>query len=122
MHYLRSNLKQLGPQPEVYSIPFEYDNLTEADLDVVASYAFERYFDTILLCGTVAKCSRLVDRLSEIGVDEIACLIDFGLPLKAVMDGLHHLSILNKKYQKMDASKAVTANLTSELTSQVRTQ
>lgn len=105
MHYLRSNLKQLGPDN---SIPFEYTNLTEADLDVVASYAFERYFDTILLCGTVAKCSRLVDKLLEIGVDEIACLIDFGLPLDAVMDGLHHLSILNKKYQRMDASKAIT--------------
>src|SRR6185369_337782 len=103
MHYLRSNLKQLGP--EVYSVPFEYENLTEADLDVVVSYAFERYFDTILLCGTVAKCSRLVDKLLENGVDEIACLIDFGLPLDTVMDGLHHLSILNKKYQRTDASK-----------------
>ena len=105
MHYLRSNLKQLGPDN---SILFEYENLTEADLDVVASYAFERYFDTILLCGTPAKCSRLVDRLLEAGVDEIACLIDFGLPIDAVMGGLHHLSILNKNYQRMDASKAVT--------------
>lgn len=105
MHYLRSNLKQVGPQPEVYSTPFEYENLTEADLDVVVSYAFDRYFDTILLCGTLAKCSRLVDKLSEAGVDEIACLIDFGLPPDTVMDGLHHLSVLNKKYQRTDASK-----------------
>lgn len=108
MHYLRSNLKQLGPQPEVYSIPFKYENLTEADLDVVASYAFERYFDTILLCGTVSKCSKLVDKLVAIGVDEIACLIDFGLPLDAVMDGLQYLSLLNKKYRTRDVTEAST--------------
>lgn len=105
MHYLRSNLKQLGP--EFYSIPFDYENLTEADLDVVVSYAFDRYFDTILLCGTLAKCSRLVDRLLETGVDEIACLIDFGLPLDTVMDGLHHLSILNRKYQRTEIAAHV---------------
>jgi hypothetical protein len=82
---------------------FDFENMTDADLSAVASYAFERYYDAILLCGTPAKCSQLVDRLMEVGVNEIACLIDFGLPLAEVMEGLHSLNILRKHYMRVDA-------------------
>ncbi|HVF55933.1 MAG TPA: LLM class flavin-dependent oxidoreductase [Pyrinomonadaceae bacterium] len=102
--YLRGNLKQLELQKDVFiknsarPLSFEFDNMTEADLDDVAAYAFERYFDTILLCGTPAKCSRLVNRLAESGVGEIACLVDFGLPREAVLEGLKHLDTVREMH------------------------
>jgi natural product biosynthesis luciferase-like monooxygenase protein len=119
-HYLRSNIKQLEIQKDMYlkategtPAPFDFANLTDADLDAVAAFAFEGYFDTIMLCGTPAKCSRLVDSLAAIGVDEIACLIDFGLPFDVVLGGLKHLSVLNRKYLRAadavaDASRRAT--------------
>jgi natural product biosynthesis luciferase-like monooxygenase protein len=39
---------------------------------------FNRYFTTGSLMGTVESCEPTVNRLIEIGVDEIACLVDFG--------------------------------------------
>lgn len=109
IHYFRTNIKQLELQKDIFlkalanPASFDFQDLTDADLDVVADYAFERYFDTVLLCGTPAKCSQLVDRLVEIGANEIACLIDFGLPLEIVMGGLHRLNILRKHYVRVAA-------------------
>ncbi|HEX8891387.1 MAG TPA: MupA/Atu3671 family FMN-dependent luciferase-like monooxygenase [Pyrinomonadaceae bacterium] len=106
-HYFRTNIKQLELQKDVFlkvlpnPTSFEIQDMTEADLDAVADYAFESYFNAILLCGTPAKCSQLVDGLMEIGVNEIACLIDFGLPLETIMEGLHRLNILRKHYTRM---------------------
>jgi natural product biosynthesis luciferase-like monooxygenase protein len=39
---------------------------------------FDRYFQTGSLMGTVETCEPFVHRLIEAGVDEAACLVDFG--------------------------------------------
>jgi natural product biosynthesis luciferase-like monooxygenase protein len=57
-------------------------------------FAFQRYFKTAALFGTVESCRPLVRRLAEAGIDEIACLIDFGLDNDIVLDGLGHLARL----------------------------
>jgi non-ribosomal peptide synthetase component F/methionyl-tRNA formyltransferase/acyl carrier protein len=52
--------------------------LSEAGLNELLEFAFERYYRTCGLFGTRAHCLAMVERLKQIGVDEIACLIDFG--------------------------------------------
>jgi len=49
-------------------------DMVEDLLDVT----FERYFEGGSLMGTVASCEPTVQRLADAGVDEAACLIDFG--------------------------------------------
>jgi natural product biosynthesis luciferase-like monooxygenase protein len=44
--------------------------------------------------GTLDQCAHQAERLSESGVDEIACLIDFGIGFEDVMSSLHRLSAL----------------------------
>jgi alkanesulfonate monooxygenase SsuD/methylene tetrahydromethanopterin reductase-like flavin-dependent oxidoreductase (luciferase family) len=44
--------------------------------------------------GTPDQCARQAERLSENGVDEIACLIDFGIGFNDVMASLRRLSTL----------------------------
>lgn len=44
--------------------------------------------------GTVEECARQATSLSESGVDEIACLIDFGIGHEDVMSSLHRLWML----------------------------
>jgi len=72
------------------------DELTETEQDNLFAYAFERYFQTSALFGTPSTCWKMVERLKEIGVDEIACLIDFGVDVDSVLANLHSLNILRK--------------------------
>ena len=38
----------------------------------------------------------MIDRLKAIGVDEVACLIDFGIDFDSVISSLHHLETLRE--------------------------
>jgi natural product biosynthesis luciferase-like monooxygenase protein len=57
-------------------------------------FAFERYYQQTALMGSVESCARMVRAVHGAGADEIACLIDFGLPFQTIMDGLQHLDAL----------------------------
>jgi natural product biosynthesis luciferase-like monooxygenase protein len=59
-------------------------------------YAFERYYQRTALMGTPDSCRRLVEAVTAAGVDEIACLIDFGLPSSVVLEGLEELDTLRR--------------------------
>ncbi|HKV38269.1 MAG TPA: MupA/Atu3671 family FMN-dependent luciferase-like monooxygenase [Blastocatellia bacterium] len=74
------------------------DSVTAADRFAIVSRAFETYYDASLLIGTMNKCRVLVDRLADAGVDEVACLIDFGLDFNTVIEGLDRLRTLKQQY------------------------
>ncbi len=75
----------------------ELDDLSESDLDDVLEYSFERYYRSSSLFGTVETCLATVDRLAAIGVDDIACLVDFGLPTDQVLESLTNLDELRRR-------------------------
>jgi natural product biosynthesis luciferase-like monooxygenase protein len=75
----------------------EANDFTPDDLDVLEAHAFERYFETSGLFGSPDTCLPLIDRLKTIGVNEVACLIDFGVDTDSVMSSLHYLDILRKR-------------------------
>ena len=79
------------------------DNLSEKEREDLLAYAFERYFQTSALFGTPDTCLARVARLKEIGVDEIACLIDFGVDVDAVMAALYSLKRL-KEHSNADVN------------------
>ncbi|WP_082503006.1 MupA/Atu3671 family FMN-dependent luciferase-like monooxygenase [Methylobacterium sp. Leaf100] len=62
------------------------------EMDAILDFAFERYFEDSGLFGTEADALARVAQLKDVGVDEIACLIDFGLPTATVLDGLRPLA------------------------------
>ena len=70
---------------------FSLDDLTEEELDGVLEFSFERYYETSGLLGTPDKCVALVEQLRAVGVDEIACLIDFHDDTDAVLAHLPYL-------------------------------
>ncbi|HEU4329130.1 MAG TPA: amino acid adenylation domain-containing protein [Roseiflexaceae bacterium] len=67
------------------------------DLEAVLDHAFERYYETGSLMGTPERCLQTVDQLKGIGVDEVACLIDFGVESEAVLSSLHYLAQLRER-------------------------
>ena len=76
--YLRSSLKLIPG----------LEGAGEARLD----QAFERYYETSGLFGTPAACARMAERCRDAGVDEIACLLDFGVPTEQVLASLPYLN------------------------------
>jgi 8-amino-7-oxononanoate synthase len=68
--------------------------LDDARRDMVLDYAFNRYYRTSALFGGPETAGAFARRLAVIGVNEIACLIDFGLGEDQVLDGLRQLTEL----------------------------
>ncbi|GAB4212335.1 MAG: hypothetical protein OHK0022_48020 [Roseiflexaceae bacterium] len=83
-------MRSLGRNPQ--DGPLQGD-----DLEAVLDHAFERYYETGSLLGTPERCLETVDRLKRIGVDELACLIDFGVESEAVLSSLHYLALLRER-------------------------
>ncbi|MBL9079374.1 MAG: LLM class flavin-dependent oxidoreductase [Planctomycetes bacterium] len=71
--------------------------LTPADFEALLEFSFERYYRQSGLFGTPESCQQIVDRLRGMQVDEIACLVDFGVPTDVVMAHLPHLSELKRR-------------------------
>ncbi|MFF3500490.1 MupA/Atu3671 family FMN-dependent luciferase-like monooxygenase [Streptomyces sp. NPDC003247] len=91
--YLRSSLGLLlGSQLDGRRI--DASKLGPEDVEFIVGRSFDRYFDGGGLLGTVEKVRGSMARFREIGVDEVACLIDFGLPTPSVLAGLTHLNRL----------------------------
>jgi natural product biosynthesis luciferase-like monooxygenase protein len=72
--------------------------------DLLVAYAFNRYFTTSGLFGTVEDGVEIVRRLQAIGVDEIACLIDFGVPREEVLGSLHYIAELRRRTARIPLS------------------
>jgi hypothetical protein len=70
--------------------------LTPEEEDALMNHAFERYFKTHGLFGTPESCLEMIDSLKGIGVDEVACLIDFGVASETVLANLEHLKRLRE--------------------------
>ena len=60
-------------------------------VEALLDLTFERYFTNAALMGTVASTAKFIQKLEVIGVDEIACLVDFGVAREQVLASLEHL-------------------------------
>ncbi|MBL8899805.1 MAG: LLM class flavin-dependent oxidoreductase [Planctomycetes bacterium] len=85
----------------IASVPFLKDAdkidvgaLTPELVDQTLEASFEKYFHTASLLGSYEKCLDAVERFRAIGVDEVACLIDFGLDEPTVWAGLERLNVV----------------------------
>ncbi len=83
---------------------FDEEELTPEDVDALLNFAFERYFEQSGLFGTPRSALQMVNRLKEVDVDDIACLIDFGVPSKLVLEHLHHLNELKRLTEPTEAT------------------
>jgi len=78
------------------SLDIKVDINKEQYLDYLIEFALERYYKIASLIGTPEKCLPMVQRLADIGVNELACFIDFGVDIDAVLEGLRHLHTLKE--------------------------
>jgi non-ribosomal peptide synthetase component F/methionyl-tRNA formyltransferase len=99
---------QKASEDEGQTLDHFLSTLSEAGLDELLDFAFDRYYATCGLFGTLAHCRTTVERLKQIGVDEIACLVDFGsLDFGLTADQiLEHLPLLNELKVAANAEQA----------------
>jgi alkanesulfonate monooxygenase SsuD/methylene tetrahydromethanopterin reductase-like flavin-dependent oxidoreductase (luciferase family) len=93
-NYLRTYFKQFE------NVHVDPENVTEADKNDLMTAAFENYFQNSTLLGSPAKCARLVEKLTELGVDELACLVDFGVETDSVIESLGLLNELKEHFDR----------------------
>jgi natural product biosynthesis luciferase-like monooxygenase protein len=70
----------------------DLQSLDPEELDAIIEFAFLRYFDDSGLFGTVDDALTRVEQVKAIGVDEIACLIDFGASAQVALAALEPLA------------------------------
>jgi natural product biosynthesis luciferase-like monooxygenase protein len=77
-------------KPAGVNNPFDLDlrSLNDEEMDAILDFAFQRYFEDSGLFGTVEDGIARVEELKRIGVGEVACLIDYGIPTEQVLQSL----------------------------------
>ncbi len=76
-----------------------FNTIAEDDMDALLEFAFQRYFRTSGLFGTVEECQAMVGRVDGADIDEIACLIDYGIDTDVVLEHLPYLNALRESVQ-----------------------
>ena len=90
---------------------FESEDLTDEDMEALLDFSFNRYFKSSGLFGTKETCLKMVNHLKSIDIDEIACLIDFGVPSKQVQAHLPYLTQLKEEATPQPEDDYSIANL-----------
>ena len=102
--YLRANLGLLKQLAFSHGQSMETESLTRAELDDILQWLFEKYAGGRSLMGTVETCSQTCGELARIGVNEIACLLDFGPDTDDVLANLRFLAELNQTLSDVSAA------------------
>ncbi|MGX1951072.1 MupA/Atu3671 family FMN-dependent luciferase-like monooxygenase [Streptomyces anulatus] len=87
------------------AVALDLNTMTQSDIDFMVGQAFDRYFQTSGMFGTIEDALQVCEKLYEIGVDEIACLIDFGVDTDDVLNSLVHLDELRQAWQEREQGR-----------------
>ena len=101
--YLRSSMKLVldfawsfpafkrpkGSETKVEDI--DINSLTEDETETILDFAFERYFENSGLFGTPDTCLGMVNKCKQADINEIACLLDYGVATDKVLENLPYL-------------------------------
>ncbi|WP_405018448.1 LLM class flavin-dependent oxidoreductase [Kitasatospora sp. NBC_00070] len=97
--YLKSSFRLIARSATSILQGFDVDKLRESDIDFLVRRSFDTYYSSSGLFGTPAQAAAVVERAKAAGVDELACLIDFGIPDRTVLAGLETLDELRRSVQ-----------------------
>jgi natural product biosynthesis luciferase-like monooxygenase protein len=98
--YLRSHMAFYETMVRKNDLGVDVDALTDADRRELVRRGVNRYITTSSLIGTPGRCLAMARKLQAIGVDEVACLVNFGLPADALFAGIDRLPALNERLSR----------------------
>jgi natural product biosynthesis luciferase-like monooxygenase protein len=97
--YLRESVELLRDLSQGIYPGADVKKLSEEEMQAVVEYSFNRYLAACGLLGTPETCRNTLQKLAAIGVDDIACLIDFGVETDAVLKSLALLDKVRAEWQ-----------------------
>ena len=90
-------LRYLETRVDMDAKMYEGLEISEADRAFLARRGAEQFLGETSMIGTLETCTARARKFYELGVDEIACLIDFGVPFDDVMASLQRLVEIKKQ-------------------------
>lgn len=93
-NYIRGNIGLLNGLAKSRGADIDVRTMPPQALDEFVGFLYERFAQTRGLIGTPESCLPLLRQLEAMGVDEAACLLDFGPPHQRILDNLPHLAQL----------------------------
>ena len=96
--FIKSNIGLLGGLAQSRGRDADAPTMSESDLDEFVGFLYERFSSTRGLIGTPESTLGLLAQLEKIGVDEVACLLDFGPDKQLILNNLPHLNRLKSLY------------------------
>lgn len=109
-NYLRNSLGLLKPIAEENGLDIEQD------MDTLLEMGFLRFYSTSGLFGTPEDCLDIISRIYASGVNEVACLIDFGIPDDQVINSLQYLHRLKELVARKKAQADLVVQRMERLT------
>lgn len=76
------------------------ETVTEEEKQKILAYAYQRYFKTSGIFGSIQHGRTIIEEAIDVGVDDIACLVDFGVDYDVVHQSLPYLKELIAPYIK----------------------
>ncbi|MBQ4862228.1 amino acid adenylation domain-containing protein [Pseudoalteromonas sp. MMG013] len=99
--YLRTSVDLLKSVTQSSGLDLDNPEHLEQILDA----AFKRYFGEYSLIGSIEDSLNTLARIHQAGIDELACLIDFGVDESTVVDGLENICQLQRHFKRMQAQQ-----------------
>jgi natural product biosynthesis luciferase-like monooxygenase protein len=98
--YLRDNIGLLRGLASSRDRDVDPSTLPERELTEFVAFLYDRFAAARSFIGSPRGCLPLARRLAAIGVDEVACLLDFGPPPELVLANLVHLDELRRLVER----------------------
>jgi natural product biosynthesis luciferase-like monooxygenase protein len=98
--YLKSSLDLVARLIRTLKLDLDLDRMSTSDLEDLITFAADRYMRTSGLFGTRASCLEMLDQVAALGVNEVACLIDFGVGNAAAMASLARIAELFEEFNR----------------------
>jgi natural product biosynthesis luciferase-like monooxygenase protein len=95
--YLKSNASLLKGLAFSRGREVDLEMLSAAERDELVNFVFEKFFFARSLLGTPETCLELIEKVAAIGVNEVACLLDFGMDTDLILENLPPLNKLKDR-------------------------
>lgn len=104
--YLMSSLDLFAQLLRNANVGIDPTRVSAKDLDDLLNFAAHRYMFNSGLFGTTTSCLETLDAIAGAGVNEVACLVDFGIETPAALSSLERIVELRDRFN----SKSAPAN------------
>ncbi|QFU89908.1 non-ribosomal peptide synthetase/type I polyketide synthase [Amycolatopsis sp. YIM 10] len=96
--YLRSSLALFGQLTNSLGFRIDLEHTHPDDVEFLLRRAYDQYCADRALIGTPEDAEAIVRRVRDLGVDEVACFVDFGLPPDRIVAALPQIDRLRQRF------------------------